>query len=111
MDEELFTEETIKRLTEPEGAAPRNSEYYESLVVDIEAYTRQALALRTIVANAESNLDKARDALKAAKGLLDAARKDWSEAEAALDYATTNLQNHLNAVRGTRVTLRGVHHE
>ena len=41
MDEELFTEETIKRLTEPEGAAPRN---YESMVVDIETYTNHTLS-------------------------------------------------------------------
>ena len=36
MDEELFTEETIKRLTEPEGAVPRDSEYYETLIANIE---------------------------------------------------------------------------
>lgn len=83
MDEELFTEEAIKRLTEPEGAAPRNSEYYESMVVDIETYTNHALKLQMAVV----------------------------EAEAALDDARAKLQEHLDIIRKTHVTLRRGRHE
>lgn len=97
MDEELFPEETIKRLTEPEGASPRNSKYYESMVVDIEAYTEHALKLQMAVVVAESQLE-------------DAYQKQ-REAETAVDDARAKLLEHLNSIRGTHVTLRGGRHE
>ena len=97
MDEELFTEETIKRLTEPEGAAPRNAEYYESLVVDIETYTNHALELQMAVVVAEAALDDA--------------CQQQREAKAALDDARAKLREHLDSVRKTHVTLRKGPHE
>ena len=97
MDEELFTEETIKRLTIPEGASPKNSEYYETLVVDIETYTNHALKLQMAVVAAEDALD---DAFQKRR-----------EAKAALDDARAKLQEHLNLIRKTHVTLRGGRHE
>ena len=97
MDEELFTEETVKRLTEPEGAATRNSEYYEILVVDIENYTMQALKLQRAVILAEDALE-------------DACQKR-QEAATAVDDARAKLREHLDAVRETHVTLRGGHRE
>ena len=97
MDEELFTEEAINRLTEPEGAAPRNAEYYESLVVDIETYTNHALKLQMAIVVAEAALDDA--------------CQQQREAKAALDDARAKLREHLDAVRKTHVTLRGIHHE
>ena len=97
MDEELFTEEAINRLTIPEGASPRNSEYYESLVVDIETYTNHALKLQMAVV--------------VAKDALDDACQQQREAKAALDDAKTKLQEHLNIIRKTHVTLRGGRHE
>ena len=97
MDEELFTEETINRLTEPEGAAPRNAEYYEALVVDIFTYTEHALKLQLAVVVAESYLEHAKQKRR--------------EAATALDDARAKLENHLNTVRGTHVTLRGGLHE
>lgn len=97
MDEEFFTEETVNRLTIPEGASPRNSEYYESLVVDIETYTEHALKLQMAVFEAESQLE-------------DACQKQ-REAETAVDDARAKLREHLNIIRGTHVTLRGGRHE
>ena len=97
MDEELFTEEAINRLTIPEGASPRNSEYYESLVVDIETYTNHALKLQMAIVVAEAALDDA--------------CQQQREAKAALDDARAKLREHLDAVRETQVTLRGIHHE
>lgn len=97
MDEEFFTEETINRLTIPEGASPRNSEYYESLVVDIETYTEHALKLQMAVVVAESQLE-------------DACQKQ-REAETAVDDARAKLREHLNIIRGTHVTLRKGRHE
>ena len=97
MDEELFTEEAINRLTIPEGASPRNSEYYESLVVDIETYTNHALKLQMAIVVAEAALDDA--------------CQQQREAKAALDDAKAKLQEHLDIVRKTHVTLRGGRHE
>ena len=97
MDEELFTEETVARLTIPEGASPRNSEYYESLVVDIETYTNHALKLQMAIVVAEAALDDA--------------CQQQREAKAALDDAKAKLQEHLDIVRKTHVTLRGGRHE
>ena len=97
MDEELFTEEAINRLTIPEGASPRNSEYYESLVVDIETYTNHALKLQRAVIEAESQLE-------------DACQKQ-REAETAVNDARAKLREHLSLIRGTHVTLRGGRHE
>lgn len=93
MDEELFGEEVIDRLTIPEGASPRNSEHYETLVVDIETYTKHALKLQTAIVAAEDALD-------------DACRQQ-REAKAALDNARAKLQEHLDLIRNTHVTLRG----
>ena len=111
MDEELFTEEAIKRLTEPEGAAPRNSEYYKALVVDIETYTEHALKLQLAVVEAESNLAKAKRRHRKADLRLAKASKQWSEADKAEDDARAKLEKHLNVVRRTHVTLRGGCHE
>ena len=97
MDEELFTEEAINRLTIPEGASPRNSEYYESLVVDIETYTNHALKLQR--------------AIIAAEDALDDACQQQREAKAALDDARAKLQEHLDIIRKTHVTLRKGRHE
>ena len=97
MDEELFTEEAIKRLTEPEGAARRNSGYYESLVVDIETYTNHALKLQMAIVEA--------------KAALDDACQQQREAKAALDDARAKFREHLGIVRGTHATLRGGRHE
>ena len=97
MDEELFTEETVARLTIPEGASPRNSEYYESLVVDIETYTNHALKLQMAIVVAEAALDDA--------------CQQQREAKAALDDAKAKLQEHLDIVRKTHVTLRKGRHE
>ena len=97
MDEELFTEEAINRLTIPEGAAPRNAEYYETLVVDIETYTNHALKLQMAVVVAEAALDDA--------------CQQQREAKAALDDARAKLQEHLDIIRKTHVTLRKGRHE
>ena len=97
MDEELFTEETVARLTIPEGASPRNSEYYESLVVDIETYTNHALKLQMAIVVAEAALDDA--------------CQQQREAKAALDDARAKLQEHLDIIRKTHVTLRKGRHE
>ena len=97
MDEELFTEEAINRLTIPEGASPRNSEYYESLVVDIETYTNHALKLQMAIVVAEAALDDA--------------CQQQREAKAALDDARAKLQEHLDIIRKTHVTLRKGRHE
>ena len=111
MDEEFFTEETIKRLTEPEGAAPRNSEYYTSMVVDIETYTEHALKLQLAIVEAESQLENARqkhlEVVSHLKDLLEKRRK----AATAVDDARVKLEEHLNVVRKTHVTLRGGSHE
>ena len=93
MDEELFTEETVKRLTEPEGAAPRNSKYYNALVVDIETYTEHALGLQLAIIAAESQLENASQKLR--------------KAATAVDDARDRLEKHLNTIRETYVTLRG----
>ena len=111
MDEELFTEEAAKRLTEPEGAAPRNSEYYETLVVDIETYTNHALKLQTAVIEAESKLAKAKRRHRKADLRLAKASQQWSEADRALDDARAMLEKHLNLIRKTHVTLRKGRHE
>ena len=97
MDEELFTEEAINRLTIPEGASPRNSEYYESLVVDIETYTNHALKLQMAIVEAGAALDDA--------------CQQRREAKAALDDARAKLQEHLDIIRKTHVTLRKGRHE
>ena len=104
MDEELFTEETINRLTIPEGASPRNSEYYESMVVDIETYTNHALKLQRAIIAAEDALDDACQQRREAE----AAQR---EAKAALDDARAKLQEHLDIIRKTHVTLRKGRHE
>ena len=111
MDEELFTEETVARLTIPEGASPRNSEYYESLVVDIETYTNHALELQMAVIEAESKLAKAKRRHRKADLRLAKASRQWSEADKAEDDARAKLREHLDSVRKTHVTLRGIHHE
>ena len=97
MDEELFTKEAVKRLTELEGASPKSSECYETMVVDIETYTMQALKLQRAVIAAEDALDDA--------------CQQQREAKAALDDARAKLREHLDAIRGTRVTLRKGPHE
>ena len=97
MDEELFTKETIKRLTIPEGASPKNSEHYETLVVDIKTYTMQALKLQRAVILAEDALE-------------DACQKQ-QEAATAVDDARAKLREHLDAVCETHVTLRKGPHE
>ena len=111
MDEELFTEEAIKRLTIPEGASPRNSEYYESLVVDIETYTNHALKLQMAVIEAESKLAKAKRRQRKADLRLAKAIQQWGEADKAKDDARAKLQEHLDIVRKTHATLRGGHRE
>ena len=111
MDEELFTEEAIKRLTEPEGDAPRSPEYNQTLVVDIETYTEHALKLQLAVVEAESNLAKAKRRHRKADLRLAKASKQWSEADKAEDDARAKLEKHLGIVRGTHVTLRGGPHE
>ena len=111
MDEELFTEETVARLTIPEGASPRNSEYYESLVVDIETYTNHALKLQMAVIEAESKLAKAKRRHRKADLRLAKASQQWSEADRALDDARAMLEKHLNLIRKTHVTLRKGRHE
>ena len=111
MDEELFTEETIKRLTEPEGAAPRNSEHYETLVVDIETYTKHALKLQMAIIEADSKLAKATRKHQKASARVREASKQWDEADAALDDAMDELKKHLDIIRDTHVTLRKVPHE
>ena len=111
MDEELFTEETIKRLTEPEGAAPRNSEHYETLVVDIETYTKHALKLQLAIIEADSKLAKATRKHQKASARVREASKQWDEAEAALDDAMDEFKKHLDIIRDTHVTLRKGRHE
>ena len=110
-DFRLPSEETIKRLAEPEGAAPRNSEYYKSLVVDIESYTKHALKLQLAIIEAESQLENARqkhlEVVSHLKDLLEKRRK----AATAVDDARVKLEEHLNVVRETYVTLRGGCHE
>ena len=92
MDEELFTEETIKRLTEPEGAAPRNSEYYKSMVVDIETYTEHALKLQLAIVEAESQLENARqkhlEVVSHLKDLLEKRRKAATAVDDARAWAS-----------------------
>ena len=111
MDEELFTEETIKRLTEPEGAAPRNSEHYETLVLDIETYTKHALKLQLAIIEADSKLAKATRKHQKASARVREASKEWDEANAALDDAMDEFKKHLDIIRDTHVTLRKVPHE
>ena len=106
MDEELFTEEAINRLTEPEGASPRNAEYYESLVVDIETYTNHALELQMAVIEAASKLAKAKRRHRKADLRLAKASRQRSEADKAEDDARAKLQEYLDIVRKTHVTLR-----
>ena len=111
MDEEFFTEEAIKRLTEPEGAAPRNSEYYESLVVDIETYTNHALKLQMVIVEAEAALDDARRKHREVESHLNDLAMHRREAAIAVKNAKAKLQEHLDSVRKTHVTLRGGRHE
>ena len=111
MDEELFTEEAVNRLTEPEGASPRNSEYYETLVVDIETYTKHALELQMAIVEAETNLENAKRRHRKADSRLVKASRQWSEADRALDDARAKLKEHLELVRKTHVTLRGTRYE
>lgn len=86
MDEELFTEEAINRLTE-----------YARIVVDIKTYTMDALKLQMAVIVAEDALDDA--------------CQQQREAKAALDDAKAKLQEHLDIIRKTHVTLRKGRHE
>ena len=111
VDEELFTEETIKRLTEPEGAAPRNSEHYETLVLDIETYTKHALKLQLAIIEADSKLAKATRKHQKASARVREASKEWDEAEAALDDAMDEFKKRLDIIRDTHVTLRKGPHE
>ena len=111
MDEEFFTEEAIKRLTEPEGAAPRNSEYYESLVVDIETYTEHALKLQMAIIEAETQLESTRQKHREVESHLNDLAKQRREAATAVKSARAKLQEHLDLVRKTHVTLRGGRHE
>ena len=111
MDEELFTEETIKRLTEPEGAAPRNSEYYETLVVDIETYTNHALKLQMAVIEAETQLENARQKYREVESHLNDLAMQRREDAIVVKNARAKLQEHLDSVRKTHVTLRKGRHE
>ena len=111
MDEELFTKEAIKRLTKPEVLVPRNPEHYETTVMDIFAYTEHALKLQLAIVVAESHLEHAKQKHQEAGALLQDARQKRCEAATAVDDAKAKLENHLNAVRGTHVTLRGGLHE
>ena len=101
MDEVIFDEETIKRLTEPEGAATR----------DIETYTKHALKLQLAIAAAESQLENAKKKHRKAAERLKDASQQWAEADKALDEARAKLDNHLDAVREKYATLRGGHRE
>ena len=111
MDEELFTEETIKRLTEPEGAAPRNSEYDKTLVVDIETYTKHALGLQLAIVEAETNLANAKQKHREAEARVQDASLQWLKAATTLHAARVKLEKHLNIIRKSHVTLRGGPHE
>ena len=111
MDEELFTEEAIKRLTEPEGAAPRNPEYYESLVVDIETYTNHALKLQMAVIEAEAALDDARQKHREVESHLNDLAMQRREDAIVVKNARAKVQEHLDSVRKTHVTLRKGRHE
>ena len=96
MDEELFTEEAIKRLTEPEGADPRNSEHYTSMVVDIETYTEHALQLQLAIVEAESQLENAEQKHREAAANVYDARMKRREAATVLSDARAKLEKHLN---------------
>ena len=111
MDEELFTEETINRLTIPEGASPRNAEYYESLVVDIETYTNHALKLQMAIIEAETQLESARQKHREVESHLNDLAKQRREAAIAVKNARAKLQEHLDIIRKTHVTLRKGRHE
>ena len=111
MDEELFTKETIKRLTEPQITTPRNSEYYKALVEDIETYTEHALKLQLAMIRAESQLENAKRRHRKADSRIAKASQQWAEADRAVDEARAKLEKHLGIVRKTYVTLRGGPHE
>ena len=109
----LTPEETqvLQEMLEKKGNETMDEELFTTLVVDIETYTNHALKLQMAVIEAESKLAKAKRRHRKADLRLAKASRQWSEADKAEDDARAKLQEHLDSVRKTHVTLRGIHHE
>ena len=93
------------------GNEPMGSEHYETLVLDIETYTKHALKLQMAIIEADSKLAKATRKHQKASARVREASKEWDEAEAALDDAMDEFKKHLDIIRNTHVTLRKGSHE
>ena len=101
--------ETAKDIESKKGC--REPEHYETLVVDIETYTKHALKLQMAIIEADSKLAKATRKHQKASARVREASKEWDEADAALDNAMEEFKKHLDIIRDTHVTLRKGPHE
>lgn len=79
--------------------------------MDIETYTNHALKLQMAIIEAETQLENARQKHREVESHLNDLAKQRREAATAVKNARAELQEHLDSVRKTHVTLRKGRHE